>query len=266
MGREMQSTFPTQIAAYLETHFPDGKIPSILLDHVGVLAGFCDLYERLPNELIRLPPQEYAALVAAVGNLKFRLEQFKATRGADSLNGAFISLKTAWEHIRKLKDQVPLTTTDLSFISDQSHQDMIGIDLFAINTALQSGEWKGATVLAGSCCEALLLYGLQSYESNRPGKIKEIINSPNWGRKSPNSDDLTDKSWDLFSYTEVAFKLELIAPATKNELGCARDYRNLIHPAKAIREKLKCDRGTAYLAVGALEHVISDLKKNINGV
>ena len=261
----MQSTFPTQIAAYLETNFPDGKIPSILLDHVGVLAGFCDLYERLPNELIRLPPPEYSALVAAVGNLKFRLEQFKVTGRTDSLNGAFLSLKIALELIRKLKDQVPSTTTNLSFISDLILQEMIGLDLSAINTALQSAEWKGATVLAGSCCEALLLYGLQSCGASRTGKIKEIINDPHLVRKSLNANDLTDKSWDLFSYTEVAFRLELIAPATKAELGCARDYRNLIHPAKVMREKVSFDRGTAFVAVGALEHLISDLKKNIKG-
>jgi hypothetical protein len=43
----------------------------------------------------------------------------------------------------------------------------------------------------------------------------------------------------------------------------ARDYRNLIHPAKTIREKVRCDRGTAYVATGALEHVLSDLKRNL---
>jgi hypothetical protein len=51
--------------------------------------------------------------------------------------------------------------------------------------------------------------------------------------------------------------------AKKLEVDRTRDYRNLIHPAKAIREKTICNRGTAYVAVGALEHVISDLRNNL---
>jgi len=57
--------------------------------------------------------------------------------------------------------------------------------------------------------------------------------------------------------------MSLIADTTKNELDTARDYRNLIHPAKAIRQNVTCDRGTAYVSTGALEHVIRDLGKNL---
>ena len=68
---------------------------------------------------------------------------------------------------------------------------------------------------------------------------------------------------DLFGYTTVAHAMTLITDATKNELDTARDYRNLIHPAKAIREKVTCDRGTAYVSAGALDHVIRDLKNSL---
>jgi hypothetical protein len=135
---------------------------------------------------------------------------------------------------------------------------MIGLDIAAISTNLQSGEWKGATLLSGSCCEALLLYGLQT---RPPGSVPRAVNAITWRNKTPDPADLTDRSWDLFSYTEVAHHLKLISDTTKCELGPARDYRNLIHPAKSIREKVRCDRGTAFVGVGALEHVISDLKK-----
>jgi hypothetical protein len=30
-----------------------------------------------------------------------------------------------------------------------------------------------------------------------------------------------------------------------------------------VRQNVRCDRGTAYVAIGALEHVISDLRKNL---
>jgi hypothetical protein len=57
--------------------------------------------------------------------------------------------------------------------------------------------------------------------------------------------------------------MNLITDSTKNELDTARDYRNLIHPAKAIREKVRCDRGMAYVSSGALDHVIRDLNQSL---
>jgi hypothetical protein len=57
--------------------------------------------------------------------------------------------------------------------------------------------------------------------------------------------------------------MKLITDATKNVLDTARDYRNLINPAKSIREQMTCDRGTAYVSAGAMDHVIRDLKKNL---
>ena len=140
---------------------------------------------------------------------------------------------------------------------------MIGLDISAVATDLQSGEWKGATILAGSCCEALLLYGLLNRDAKRFGAITGAVSAIEWDGRPPKSSDPADKSWDLFSYTKVAYKLALISEGTKVELGLTRDYRNLIHPAKTMSEKVRCDRGTAYVATAALEHVISDLKKNL---
>jgi hypothetical protein len=140
---------------------------------------------------------------------------------------------------------------------------MIGVDISAITTDLQSGEWKGATILAASCCEALLLHGLRTVDSRTPTAIRTAIAAVGWTGKSPNPADLMDRSWDLFWYTEIAWKVGLIADGTRVEVGRARDYRNLIHPAKTMRENVRCDRGTAYIATGALEHVVSDLRVSL---
>jgi hypothetical protein len=174
------------------------------------------------------------------------------------------ALATAWTLIDKLKDQVPSTTHNLSFITDPVLQEMIGLDISAVSTDLQSGEWKCATILAGSCCEALLLYGLQTRETKVPGSVGNAVAAITWpGGNSPRAADLLHRSWDLFSYTEAAHHLGLITDTTKCELGPARDYRNLIHPAKTVREKVRCDRGTAFVGAGALEHVISDLRRTL---
>jgi hypothetical protein len=56
----------------------------------------------------------------------------------------------------------------------QNGREMIGLDTSAVSADLQSGEWKGATVLAGSCCEALLLYGLQTRDTSSRIKRRRL--------------------------------------------------------------------------------------------
>ncbi len=71
--------------------------------------------------------------------------------------------------------------------------------------------------------------------------------------------DLTARSWTLHHYIEVAAHLRIIGERTAEQARLAKDYRNLIHPAAAIRLKEECHRGTALGAAGAVEFVIRDL-------
>jgi hypothetical protein len=189
--------------------------------------------------------------------------QFRLTNHPDCINTVGSALSTAWRIIETLKDEVPSTSHDLSFISDPVLREMIGLDISAVSIGLQSGEWKGATILAGSCCEALLLYGIQTRETKATGSVAKAVVAIWPGGNAPNAADLGHRSWDLFSYTEAAHYLGLIVDTTKSELGPTRDYRNLIHPAKTKREKVRCDRGTAFIATGALDHVLSDLRTKL---
>lgn len=261
----MPRAAPTQIVGYLAQRFtkPDDFHHSIIQSHIGAVAGFLELYDQLPPELIRLSPNDYAELIASIGTVRFGTDQFRRGNSPDCLIPVGRPLSRAWKLIEKLKDEAPSVSHDLSFIKDPVLQEMIGIDIAAISTDLQSGEWKGATIISGSCCEALLLYALQAQETKSPGAVAAAAKAISWLGKVPNAADLTDRSWDLFSYAEVAHGLSLISDLTKCELGPARGYRNLIHPAKSVREKVGCDRGTAFVGAGALEHVVSDLRKNL---
>jgi hypothetical protein len=232
--------------------------------HIGKVAGFLNLYDQLPHELIRLSADDYVDLVAAIETVRYGIEQYRLGRNPDCLLPVGLALGKAWTLVAKLKDEVPSTGHDLSFISDPVLREMIGLDISAVSTDLQSGEWKGATVLAGSCCEALLLYGLQTRETKVPASVAKAVATIAWpSKRVPRDTDLVHQSWSLFSYTEVAHSLGLITDTTKCELGPARNYRDLIHPAKTVRKKIPCDRGTAFVATGALEHVISDLRRTL---
>jgi len=52
----------------------------------------------------------------------------------------------------------------------------------------------------------------------------------------------------------------LISEPTKAIADQCRNFRNLIHPGKAMREAMKCNRSTALIGAGAIEAVIVDLK------
>ena len=71
--------------------------------------------------------------------------------------------------------------------------------------------------------------------------------------------DLVD--WDLYCYVAVAASLKIIEPDTRTAAGLAKNFRNLIHPGKAVRQQQQCDRGTAFGATGALDHVVRDVEK-----
>jgi hypothetical protein len=59
-------------------------------------------------------------------------------------------------------DCPPAATAELAFIVDDDLREELRRDIGEVNRALQSGEWKAATVLAGSIVEALLLWAVEN--------------------------------------------------------------------------------------------------------
>ena len=158
----MPRTVPSQVVSYLTQIF-NRRAPlaaAVVLQKIGAVAGFLELYDQLPAELIRLSADDYAILISEIGTIRFRIDQYRRGAAWGHLEPVGPALDKVWEIIEKLQDEVPSTAHDLSFIADPELREMIGLDVAAISTDRQSGEWKGATILAGSCCEALLLFAL----------------------------------------------------------------------------------------------------------
>lgn len=72
--------------------------------------------------------------------------------------------------------------------------------------------------------------------------------------------DPTDRTWSLQAYVAVSHSLKLISDATRKQCDLAKEYRDLIHPAKEQREKMRCTRATALGACAAVQHVVEDLE------
>jgi hypothetical protein len=161
------------------------------------------------------------------------------------------------EALAKCPDESPgLTTSELNFINDLRLRTNLRNDFGAVNRALSNGEWKAATVLAGSAIEALLLWGLQTQQAPAVAAAVTTLVANHTLRRQPPA---ALESWNLHEYIEVAADLGVIKPDTATQSRLAKDFRNLIHPGRAQRLGQTCDRATALSAVAGMEHVVRDL-------
>ena len=147
-------------------------------------------------------------------------------------------------------------TTELAFIDtrDAHLRDSIRGDIGAASIALHNGEWKGATVLAGSATEALLLWAILEKRSDEDRDKAIAALSP---ENRPRKND--PEEWSLHNYVEVARQLDLITNDCASAVRLAKKFRNLIHPGRAMRLAQRCDRATALSALAAVHHVVRDL-------
>ena len=88
-----------------------------------------------------------------------------------------------------------------------------------------------------------------------------FVRRSQWAEKEVSKDNPPSdrERWSLSQFVEVASELSLIKEKTLLAARLCNDYRNLIHPGRARPLGEKCNRGTALLAVAALEHVVGDL-------
>jgi hypothetical protein len=154
-------------------------------------------------------------------------------------------------------DEVPAPTTrDLPFIADPDLRATLRQDISAAEQALGNEEWKGATVLAGSVIEALLLWHVQQSPASSVTQAVQAAVAPKALKQAPSK---PPEDWHLPDLIEVAAGLGRLKDQTVAACRQAKEFRNLIHPGRVQRLAVRCTRGTAYAALGALHLVAEDL-------
>jgi hypothetical protein len=117
-------------------------------------------------------------------------------------------------------------------------------------------------VLAGSATEALLLWAIQEAERNTAGSIAGAVaalrSAGTFGQQQPSSNN--PERWYFVELIEVAHQLGKIGADAAKQVRLCKDFRNLIHPGRAIRLGQICDRATALSALAGVELVVRDLK------
>jgi hypothetical protein len=263
----MPRVVPSQVVSFIDQVFPWLRAPgsgnTLARVHAGEAAGLLELVDRIPEELLTLSGGEYNELVCSVAAIRDRLALWQNQQNLNiDLNlgpmfGALNPVTVIRQALSKCPDENPSAeTAELDFISDLDLRASLRSDIGAVDRALANGEWKAATVLAGSTIEALLLWDLTNrHTAQVPAAVAALVANRTFLKNPPPNPE----EWVLHHYIEVAANIGIIMPDTVKETRLAKDFRNLIHPGRAQRLGQKCDRGTALASVAALEHVVRDL-------
>lgn len=261
----MARIVPSQVIAYISQMIPEPTWDNLGPGQAGELAGLLSLIDKIPEELLSMDSASYSDFIQAVSSIR---EQFKIwdsgrnpplnlTKGRGARMNAVACVR---ESLSKCPDEAPApATTELAFITETDLRQSLRIDIGAVYRAIGDGEWKGATVIAGSVIEALLLWALDLRKKQQPHEVESAIvalTGSNTLRQKPKA---ALEEWNLHEYIEVAAHLSIITAHAAAQARIAKDFRNLIHPGRAQRLAQKCDRGTAYSAVAGVESVIRDL-------
>lgn len=261
----MARTAPSQIVALINKHYPQIRSATLDVDHgsVAILMAVTYLVDEIPQELLVISGDDYSDLVCGVESIRNSVA-FWQHKGSGSIGNAGVGGRNTLLIIRdalaKCPDQIPSpATTELRFVTDIDLRESIRLDMSTATSSLHSGEWKGATVLAGAATEALLLWAIQENENKKSGAIQNAVSVLMTSRKLKNRPDGNPERWSFFELIEIASSLGLIKPDTATQARLGKDFRNLIHPGRAARLGLVCDRGTALSALATVELVARDL-------
>lgn len=263
----MAKVIPSEVLKAIDSFYPSlvsnpGSF-EIDVSYALQIGAILELVDQIPAELIIIEGEQYIFYLSSVAALRAALATLQSRGGSLRLPklqgfGNMTPLACLRNLLERLPDQFPsLSTSDLLFISDDDLRNDLRIDISIANQALSNGEWKPATIIAGSAIEALLLWSLQ------PKKIKPQIENAidslikkGFLKRHPGKDL---EKWGLHCLIEVAGELKIIGGNTIAQSKLAKNFRNLIHPGKSVRLGQKCNRGTALTTIAALEHVINDL-------
>jgi hypothetical protein len=240
---------------------PEHEFGEFNSSYAGSLAGLVDLVDQIPLELMTLNADDSAALVACKSEIRYWVEHwlargdvgiFKAVKGYPGQN-AITLLRSC---LVKCPDAAPApTTTGLDFVVDPYYRESLRTDISTAFSAENNGEWKPATVVAGSVVEALLLLVLQYLPPVVVGGHAQQAQHAGF-QMNPG---LPLDRWTLGQYIEVAKRCGTISEGTAAQCRLAQEFRNLIHPGRAARLGTTCTRATALSALAAVEHVVDDL-------
>jgi hypothetical protein len=262
----MQAVVPSQVVAAILKFFPGAKEPQPLQLYSGQLAqlmAIVRLVRRVPPQLFSVPIEQYIELEIAIEVIEQTLKRSEREPFAFPLPpmGGGSPIQLMYGVLAACPDSVPASSgVNLGFITDAKTRESISSEIGSVESAVRNGEWKAATILAGSVIEALLLWRLRQFtEDEVTDAVDRCLAARALKHRPPKWPDLL--KWTLPEMIEISAELNVLRPNTVTEARQSKDFRNLIHPGRVLASDTECNRGTAFSAVAALDFVVTDLAR-----
>lgn len=267
----MPRKVPTQIVNLIDQYFPWAKDYKVSNESntkrsdarfAGVtrLPGLVENLDQIPDELIVLGQKDAGEFLMAHAALRHEV-QVLAREARDGVNWPMLDQRDCVEIVRtclsKCRDEALSVAAgaELTFLKDADLARTLAMDVGSVELALANGEWKAATVIGGSVIEALLLWAI----GQRSAAVSAAVTGALSAGKLKAKPDSDPNRWLFFELIEVAHQLNEITDDTLNSVNPSRNFRNAIHPGRAQRTGIQCDRGMAHTTYGAVFNVIRDL-------
>ena len=217
---------------------------------------------QIPSELLPFSADDHATFMAASGMMRGALlswssggsSSFAAKLGASAVFKNRHPVVALLDVLRRSPDETAgIVPVGLEFIIDTSAREDVRIDIANAHRALGNGEFKAATVLAGSVIEALLLWAIKQADGSALDAVLQNDENSTVLRKRG------AEYWHLSDYIRIARALGSIDDTAAKAATLAGEFRNLIHPGRVLRSGSRCDQATALSALGAMHRIVGIL-------
>lgn len=155
------------------------------------------------------------------------------------------------ERIRYLlgRGHAGIIQSEFWFIDNAKLQVQLMEDWHEALIVHQAGGWKSCVVLCGGILEGMLLGVLGRNEEKALDAYRRLR------RKSP--PELT--RWDLMDLVEVAKETGILGKGAVHLTHALREFRNLIHPGRQMREGMSVTEEEANIAVNAVKICLREM-------
>jgi len=162
----MQSYVPSQVVVYIDKRLPAARdrpaeLAVVGPDYAGMLGQVVFMIDRVPRHLLLFGADADAEFGEAVHAIRSVLRVWEAgnhsvaVRPLVAANGLH-PLVAIRRRLSELRDEAPgEAAKDLEFVRDLPLRTVLATDLSSMESLLDAGTWKAATVMAGSVTEAL---------------------------------------------------------------------------------------------------------------
>ena len=213
-------------------------------------------YKELEVSTVELLKAEVDRIDADFPGMVPEFDEMRYRRDFDGIHPCYYA-EPIWSYLGMATSQLESALDDFSdmpvieereflFVEDTDLRRILERDYREIQRVNRVEGWKSMIILAGGAIEAILTDLLLANETTARSATA-----------APSEADI--REWRFFDLIKVAVEVDLINIGCEKFSHSIRQYRNLVHPGKEIREHLKVEKEEATIALEVLNLVHREL-------